>query len=1072
MRQERKVVTVLFCDLVGFTSRAEAMDPEDVAALLAPYQARLRHELERYGGTVEKFIGDAVMALFGAPTAHEDDPERAVRAALAIREFAKAEGIGVRIGVTTGEALVAVDARPEQGETMATGDVINTAARLETAAPVNGILVGEATYRATERVIEYEPIADVEARGKAELVPAWLAVAPRASFGVDVFQGGRAPLVGREQERELLAAALARARSERQPQLVTLVGVPGVGKSRLLYELSCIVDDDPELILWRQGRSLPYGEGVAFWALGEIVKAQAGILESASADEASEKLAETVRDLVASEDAEWVEQSLRPLVGLGGAGEQGLERQAMTYAAWRRFFEALAAGNPTVLVFEDLQWADDSLLDFVDELVDRVTGVQLLVVCSARPELLDRRSGWGGGKRNALTVSLAPLSDEETARLVAALLDRPVLAADEQALLLQRAGGNPLFAEEYARMLMDGNLTSADVPETLQGIVAARIDALPSNEKELLQRAAVLGKVFWTDALAPLTGKDAYELEDALYALERKEFVRREHRSAVAGARQYVFVHVLVRDGAYGQMPRAVRSQTHLRVADWIDTLSPDRAEDRAEMLAHHLVQAVEYGQAAGTDVSSIVPRAAHALREAGDRAWSLGLPANALELYERARVIEPSETEDAHLLLRHARALANVRGQGEEELERAVAALRDSDPSAAAEGELLWGEIVWQKGSDRNRAFAHFDHAAAVVEQLPTSHAKLFVLSQVSRFWTISGRNTEGIALAERAIAMADELGDDELLADVLNTRGIARSNLGQDGWREDLERSLALALERKSWRAGRAYINLADVLLNNAGDIAAAEKLMREGLNFAEGLGIRLATRWSRGNLADALFHLGRWDEAMAFMDLELDDPESHYLQPLSRRNRAYIRLARDDDAGVREDSDAGTTQSQAIQDPQDLIPALVSRVFCLASLGEANAANAVLEELAATQDESEQPGVYGPSAVILAETLVELERENDFDRFLRSDHATPWHDAARPIVAGEWSRTAELLETMSARTFEAHTRLLAARRLREAGRRNEADAELQCALAFYRSVGATRYIREGEALLAEAS
>jgi class 3 adenylate cyclase/tetratricopeptide (TPR) repeat protein len=1072
MRQERKVVTVLFCDLVGFTSRAEAMDPEDVAAMLAPYQSRLKHELERYGGTVEKFIGDAVMALFGAPTAHEDDPERAVRAALAIREFAEEEGIQLRVGVTTGEALVAVDAKPEQGETMATGDVINTAARLQTAAPVNGILVGETTYRATERAIDYETVDAVEAKGKTELVPAWLAVAPRARFGVDVFQAGRAPLVGREQERELLVAALARARMERQPQLVTLVGVPGVGKSRLLYELSRVADDDPDLITWRQGRSLPYGEGLAFWALGEIVKAQAGILESASADEAAEKLAAMVQDLVAESDVEWVEQSLRPLVGLGGAGEQGLERQAMTYAAWRRFFEALAERSPTVIVFEDLHWADDGLLDFVDELVARVTGVPLLVVCNARPELLERRPGWGGGKRNAHTISLTRLSDDDTARLVAALLDRPVLSADEQALLLQRAEGNPLFAEEYARMLADGGMRTGDVPDTLQGVVAARIDALPADEKEVLQRAAVLGKVFWTDALAALTRKDEWELEETLYALERKEFVRREHRSAVAGARQYVFVHVLVRDGAYGQMPRAVRSEAHLRVADWIDTLSPDRAEDRAEMLAHHLVQAVEYGQAATIDVSAVVPRAARALREAGDRSWSLGAPGAALELYERARSLDPTEGDDPYLLLRYGRALANVRNQGEDVLARAAAALAESDPATASEAELIRGEIVWQRGSDRDRAFTFFERAAANVQGLPPSQQKMFVESQVARFLIIAGRNHEGLELVERAIEMAEQLGETEWLPDALNTRGIGRANLGDPRWREDLEKSLVLALELKSWRAGRSYINLADALLNSEGEIAGAEKYMREGLEFAEARGVDLAVRWSRGNLADALFHLGRWDEALAFADVELANSESHYLQPLSRRIRSYIRLARGDDQGARGDSDAGTTQSQAIRDPQDLIPALVSRAFCLGRLGDTVGANAALEELSATQNETEQPGVYGPSTVLLAEVVVELGRERDFDRLQRTDLATRWHKAARAIVDGERTHAADLLEAMGAKTLEADVRLQAARALREDGRGHEAAAQLADALAFYREVGASAAIREGEELLAAAS
>jgi class 3 adenylate cyclase/tetratricopeptide (TPR) repeat protein len=1068
MKQERKVVTVLFCDLVGFTSLAEAMDPEDVAALLAPYQARLKHELERFGGTVEKFIGDAVMALFGAPTAHEDDPERAVRAALAIREFAEAESVSLRIGVTTGEALVALDARPERGETMATGDVVNTAARLQAAAPANGILVNESTYRATERAIEYEPLGPVEAKGKAKPVHMWLAVEPRARLGVDLVQVGRAPLVGRERERELLASALARAREEHQPQLVTLVGVPGVGKSRLVHELYRIVDEDPELIVWRQGRSLPYGQGVAFWALGEIVKAQAGILESESAEDTTEKLAEAVRDLVADEDVQWIERSLRPLVGLDAPGEQGEERQAMAFAAWRRFFEGLAERSPTVLVFEDLQWADDGLLDFVDKLVDRVAGVPLLVVCSARPELLERRPGWGGGKRNALTISLAPLSDEETARLVAALLDRAVLPTETQTLLLERAGGNPLFAEEYARMLAAGALTEAGIPETLQGIVAARIDALPKDEKELLQLAAVLGKVFWTDALAVLTGTDEWALEDLLHALDRKEFIRREARSTVAGARQYTFVHVLVRDGAYNPLPRAARADAHARVADWIDSLSPDRAEDRAEMLAHHLVQAVEYMQAAGLDVSAFVSRAAQALREAGDRAWSLGALGSALERYLRARAIAPAEAHDPYLLLRIGRTLAYVRGQGEAELAAAVTVLHEQDPATAAEAELLWGESIWQGGNQQG-SFDHFDRAADIVTGLPRSRQKLFVISQVARFRTLAGRVREGLELTDAAIAMAEEIGDAELLADSLNTRGVARV-MSRDGrWREDLERSLALALEGKSWRAGRAYINLATTMFQEAGELVRAEELMREGLAFANQLG--LSTRWSRSTLVEFVFHLGRWDEALALANEEIGTPEPHYMQTTCRRYRSLIRLARGDQPGAVDDVEAGAAQSRAIRDPQDMVPALAFRAFCAARTGDLAGASASLEELIELIAALEQPERYGPPVVLIADVLVDLGRESDIGAF-GVNHETPWQRAALALIGGDVVRAADELSAIGARTFEAGSRLRAARMLREAKRNTEAGAQLAQALAFYRSVGASAAIREGEELLPAAS
>ncbi|HUG48675.1 MAG TPA: adenylate/guanylate cyclase domain-containing protein, partial [Candidatus Limnocylindria bacterium] len=314
-REERKVVSVLFCDLVGFTAKAELLDPEEVRAVLRPYHGRLRSELERHGGTVEKFIGDAVMALFGAPTAHEDDPERAVRAALAIRDFAVEEGLELRVGITTGEALVTLGARPAEGEGMASGDVVNTAARLQGAAPINGILVDETTYRATRHAIEYEARPAVQAKGKSEPVPVRQAVAARSRFGVDVTHHARSELVGRDRELGIMRDAFERARHERTPQLVTLVGVPGIGKSRLVYELSRIADADPDIITWRQGRCLAYGEGVAYWALGEMVKAQAGVHERDTEAEAAGKLRAAIDDILpAAADASWVESHLRPLL--------------------------------------------------------------------------------------------------------------------------------------------------------------------------------------------------------------------------------------------------------------------------------------------------------------------------------------------------------------------------------------------------------------------------------------------------------------------------------------------------------------------------------------------------------------------------------------------------------------------------------------------------------------------------------------------------------------------------------------------------------------------------------------
>ena len=455
-RRERKVVTVVFCDLVGFTSQAETMDPEDVEAILRPYHARVRSELEHYGGTVEKFIGDAVMALFGAPVTHEDDPERAVRAALAIRDFAIENELELRVGVTTGEALVQLDAQPDAGEGMASGDVVNTAARLQSAAPINGVLVDETTYRATRSAVDYEDAQAVEAKGKAEPVPVWEAQTAHSRFGVDVAHEARAELVGRERELSVVRDAFERARHERTPQLLTLVGVPGIGKSRLVYELSRIADADPELVTWRQGRCLAYGDGVTLWALSEIVKAQAGIVEQDSPDEVEQKLRAAVADVLADTgDANWVESQLRSLVGLSAESELGDDRRQSAFAAWRRFLEAMAEQRPLVVVFEDLHWADESLLDFVDELVDWVTDVPLLAVATARPELLERRPGWGGGKLNATTLALPPLSEDQTALLIAQLLERSVLPAESQQALLERAGGNPLYAEQFAELFLE-----------------------------------------------------------------------------------------------------------------------------------------------------------------------------------------------------------------------------------------------------------------------------------------------------------------------------------------------------------------------------------------------------------------------------------------------------------------------------------------------------------------------------------------------------------------------------------------------------------------------------------------
>ena len=639
-RRERKIVTVLFADLAGFTSRAESMDPEDVAALLDPYHARLKGELERFGGTVEKFIGDAVMAVFGAPLAHEDDAERAVRAALAIREWASDEGIELRVGINTGEALVTLDAKPTEGETMAAGDVVNTAARLQSAAPIGEIFVGEQTFEATGKVIDFAAAEPVQAKGKAQPVAAWQALRTRARVSVEQVQG--AALVGRKRELDMVRGALDRSRQDRSTELLTLVGVPGIGKSRLVFELFDIIEAEPDLTYWRSGRCLPYGEGVTFWALAEMVKAHLGILEDDGEEETQRKLGAAVED-------PWIESHLRPLVGLSGGAAGGGDRREEAFTAWRRFFEGIAEQGPLVLVFEDIHWADDNLLDFVDHLVDWATGVPLLVVCTARPELMARRPTWGGGKPNAHTISLSPLSDQETTQLLGELLERTFLQGDAKVELLARAGGNPLYAEEYVRAMREHGRVE-QLPATVQGMIAARLDLLEHEEKTLVQNASVIGKTFWLGALISCGGGERSQLEQRLHSLERKEFVRRERSSSLTGDVEYSFRHLLFRDVAYGQIPRADRAERHRQAAEWLESLG--RSEDHSEMLAYHYLQALELGAAAGMDTRTFAKRARSALADAGDRAMALNATTAAARHYRAALDLTPDDDPKRGYLL------------------------------------------------------------------------------------------------------------------------------------------------------------------------------------------------------------------------------------------------------------------------------------------------------------------------------------------------------------------------------------------------------------------------------------
>ena len=1066
-------MTVVFCDLVGSTAKAERLDPEDVRAQLSSYHARVRAELERHGGTVEKFIGDAVVAVFGAPVVHEDDAERAVRAALAIRDWALDEDeVDVRLAVNTGEALVSVDARADAGEGLVAGDVVNTAARLQAAAPVNGILAGEKTHRATHQAIEYRPCAPVMAKGKQEPVPAWEAVSARSLFGVDVDLKPVTRLVGRRRELDQLLDALGRARAEREPQLVTIVGVPGMGKSRLVQELSARIEAEPDLIRWRQGRSLPYGEGVSFWALGEMVKGEAGILESDAAPVAEAKLRETLARVCGEQEIEWLRTMLQPLVGIADDASGG-DRRSEAFAAWRRFLEALAAERATVLVFEDLHWADDGLLDFVDSLVDWATDLPLLVVASARPELLTRRPHWGGGKTNAATLSLAPLSEAETAELVHTILERSVLPAEVQSAVLARAGGNPLYAEEFARMVDErGDLHDGeqlDLPDSVQGLISARLDSLTRAEKELLQDAAVVGKVFWPDVL--VTQRDASAVEDVLRALERKEFVRRERRSSVEGELQYAFRHVLVRDVAYGQIPRAKRAERHEQVADWIERHV--RGDDAAELLAHPLSSAREYGRAAGSDLTEVIPRVRAALRDAGRRAVALHAFPNAARLFERAVELTPEDDPEwPGLVLDHAEAAMYVDISSDRRLFEAREVFRSRQVDEAARAEMVLGEYRWLRG-DPTGARGHFRVAEGLADQIADEHIKLRVLVHLVRFAMLGDENARAVSLGRPALLLAEKLGLDQMRASALNSMGVARASLGDSGGLADLEASCEIGRRIGGPEYIRAAGNLASVL-SSRGELRRAAELHREAMQAVAEIGFEEPTRWLATEIAFDHMLAGEWSEARRIADELIRGYEESpfWIQPQTHICRARMLVAEGNVEAAVADAELAVELVRGNRVFQSLCGPLAFRARLHAELGETAEAAGLLEEL--LDEWIETRAGYVDIWILdawLAASSIGLEARLQ-DAVEASAVDVPWLHAVAAMVRRDFDDAAAILERMGAVSAAAEARLWGGEWLVGQGRRHEANEQLERSRSFWRSVGARRYLQRSEALLAAAS
>ena len=592
-RQERRVVTVLFADLAGSTALGELLDPEDIRELQGELFDLINSEVERFGGTTEKFAGDAVLAVFGIPQAHEDDSERAVRAALAVRDgfgsfTDRVQGrhgaeVGLRIGVNTGEVVAGREAAA-RGELMVSGDAVNVAARLQQHAEPGEVLVGQRTRAATARSIEYRPHEDLEAKGKRAPLAAWTALraateqaeaAPRGVAGLT------APLVGRDEELAVLRAVAARVERERAPQLVTLFGPAGVGKSRLLSELVQRLAPAHVLI----GRCLPYGEGITYWPFAEVAKAHAGILANDPAETALAKLQAAIESTVPDEHAERVLDAAAWTIGFSLPGTPVMDtdpREAVRRLedGWTRYLEALGQEEIAIVAVEDVHWASGAVLDLIERLAEKLAGTRVLLVCTARLELLETRPTWGAGKLNATTLSLTPLPPAEAAELVSSLLGEAQVPDDVRDRVLAHAEGNPFFLEEMLNMLIDqgvlerrnggwvsaAGLGDASIPDSVHGVIAARIDLLEAVARDALRRCSVVGRSFWPAAV----GVD----EDVVDSLRRTGLVTDSPGSAIGGMREFAFKHALTRDVAYSTLPRPERRDLHRQVAEWIQEIA------------------------------------------------------------------------------------------------------------------------------------------------------------------------------------------------------------------------------------------------------------------------------------------------------------------------------------------------------------------------------------------------------------------------------------------------------------------------------------------------------------------
>jgi class 3 adenylate cyclase/predicted ATPase len=858
---ERRLVTVLFADLVGFTPFAEERDPEDVRNTLEHFGELARATVGRYGGTIEKFIGDAVMAVWGTPLAHEDDAERAVRAALELVDSMGTLGPGIeaRAGVLTGEAAINLGAT-DQG--LLAGDLVNTCARLQAVAPAGSVLVGEPTMRAASAAVAFEAVGEQSLKGKSAPTPAWRALRVIAQRG----GAGRAealetPFVGREEEFRLLREQLHLTGRDPRVRLVSITGPAGVGKSRLAWELEKYIDGVVEPIYWHRGRSPAYGEGISFWALGEMVRGRAGLAESDDESTTRLRIRATVAQYVAdATEREWIEQALLALLG---AGQPAQPQGETLFAAWRRFFESIAAQGTTVLVFEDLHWADEGTIDFIDHLLDWSKSVPLLVLALARPELFERRPGWGAGRRTFTAIALDPLPEPAMREMLAALV--PDLPEAALSAITRRADGIPLYAVETVRMLLaDGRLAEIDgsyrptgalgeleVPDSLRSLITARLDALDAEDRRLLQDASVIGQSFTVTSLSAITDLAAGEgVEQRLRSLVRRELLtmQADPRSPERG--QYGFMQSLIREVAYSTLARPERRARHLAAARHFEALG---SEEIAGVLAGHYV-AAHAASPAGPEADALAGQARIALRSAADRASALRGHAQAAAFLEQALATTREATERAPLLERQAEA-ADMAGRYEQ-AEKAIRAAIDhyremGDPAGVARSRGVLGRVLINEG--RVQEAVH--ELERALEELPDDAEAIVqgdVMSKLARAYYRNLEKDKSIEMANRALAVAEHHRLPRLAADAMVSKGTALSMISRT-----LE---SMVLLRGGLELARREGDLATVLRagNNLSPLVGAEEgaaqataLVRQMIEVARATGDVGSTIWQMGGV-----------------------------------------------------------------------------------------------------------------------------------------------------------------------------------------------------------------------------